>query len=448
MIRSARPSLLRRLTIFYTTLITIVLFTFTAAVTIVTFENLTRSDATNLASTYREVSALVAHAPARQPASELQRAAVRTAHHAGVQAVPVPIDLTQQPSGPPGDVSIARLFGLSPLLVPARGATIVVVPDARTFEATFHRFIFTLVALFAASIVAGWLLARLVARQTIKPLLTVTAELRRFESGDFTPRATLATDLTEFGELAAAYNGAARQVLEALHERRRAEERIRHFVAEAGHELRTPLTVVAGYVDVLRRGGDGDAHVRAISLESLRFELRRMRALVERLMTLARLDGPIEITDEIIDVRAMVGQAVEAIAVTSRVPIRYTSDGDFFVRGEPGDVYEATANLLENAVKYGEGSGVDVALEKSGRDVVVRVRDGGPGIAQAHRERIFERFYRATERSEIPGSGLGLAIAAKAAERLHGRLELEDARPRSTTFALIVPAFQDDGHVR
>ena len=359
-----RPSLLRRLTLFYTTLITIVLFISTSAIAFVTFENLTRAEALNLASTYREVRALVSNAPAQQPASDLQRAALRTAHLAGVQAVPIPLDLTRQPDGPPWDLSVGRIFGLSPLLIPARGSTIVVVPDPRRLTATLHLFIFTLVALFVTSLVIGWLVARIGARQTIKPILLVTAELRRFESGDFTPRSILATDLTEIGDLAAAYNGAARQVTDAFQERRRVEERIRQFVAEAGHELRTPLTVVAGYVDVLRRGGDEDAQVRAIAFESLRFELRRMRALVERLMTLARLDRPLDVKDEIIDVRAMVRQAVDAIAVTSEVPIRYTSDGDFFVRGEAGDVYEATANLLENAVKYGEGSDVDVALEK------------------------------------------------------------------------------------
>ena len=439
----ARPSLLRRLTIFYATLTSMVLFTVASAVAVVTLENVTRSEAINLASAYREVQALVAHAPAHQPQSDLERAVFRAAHRAGVLAVPIPLDLTGAPEGPPGDLSFGRFFGLSPMLVPVRGSTIVVVPDSRRFNATFRSFIFALIALLGASLVCGWLVARLVARQTIRPLLTVTAELRRFERGDFTPHTIQPADLTEIGDLAAAYNGAARQVMDAFRERRRAEEQIRQFVAEAGHELRTPLTVIAGYVDVLRRGGDEDPQVRAISFESLRFELRRMRVLVERLMTLARLDRPLDVKDEIIDVRAMVGQAVDAIAVTSPVSIRSTFDGDVFVRGEAGDVYEATANLLENALKYGEGSDVDVAVEKRGREVVVRVRDGGPGIGEAHRERIFERFYRATEHSEIPGSGLGLAIAAKAAERLHGRVELQDARPKSTTFALIVPAFQE-----
>ena len=437
----ARPSLLRRLTIFYATLISSVLFTFTSAIAVVTFENLTRSDAINLASANREIAMLVARAPAHQLTATLQRTVLQTAQRAGVHAVPIPLDLTQQPEqGPPGDLSIARIFGLAPLLIPVRGSTIVVVADSRQIEATLHRFIFTLIALLVGSLCAGWFAARIVARQTIKPLLKVTAELRRFEHGDFTPRTIVSTDLTEFGELAAAYNGAARQVRDALQERRLVEEQIRQFVAEAGHELRTPLTVVAGYVDVLRRGGDEDPKVRAIAFESLRFELRRMGALVERLMILARLDRPLAVKEEIIDVHAMVGQAIDAIAVTSRVSIRFSCDGDFFVHGEAGDVYEATANLIENAIKYGEGSDVDVVLETSGRDIVVRIRDGGPGIANVHRERIFERFYRATDRTEIPGSGLGLAIAAKAAERLHGRLELQDARPGSTTFALIVPA--------
>jgi signal transduction histidine kinase len=68
------------------------------------------------------------------------------------------------------------------------------------------------------------------------------------------------------------------------------------------------------------------------------------------------------------------------------------------------------------------------------------VRDGGPGISDGDRERIFERFYRGADRGAIAGSGLGLAIAEKAAERLGATIALEDGRPGMTTFALTVPA--------
>jgi two-component system OmpR family sensor kinase len=166
-------------------------------------------------------------------------------------------------------------------------AGIVVIPDHRKVDAVFQTFYVALglsLAIAFALAVAG---ARFGARATLLPLTTVTAELKRFAGGDFTPRPLQAADSVEIGELTAAYNGAAQRVTEAFSERRRVEDQIRQFVAEAGHELRTPLTVVAGYVDVLRRGGIADPEIARTVFASLTVEVKRMRTLVERLMTLA-----------------------------------------------------------------------------------------------------------------------------------------------------------------
>jgi two-component system sensor histidine kinase KdpD len=94
----------------------------------------------------------------------------------------------------------------------------------------------------------------------------------------------------------------------------------------------------------------------------------------------------------------------------------------------------------KRAVKYGAQTPVAVAVAAAGASIVVRVRDGGPGISDDERARIFERFYRGADRGEIAGSGLGLAIAQKAAARLGGTIVLEDGRAGMTTFALTVPA--------
>jgi two-component system OmpR family sensor kinase len=204
--------------------------------------------------------------------------------------------------------------------------------------------------------------------------------------------------------------------------------------------LRTPLTVVAGYIDVLRRGGIADPDMARTVVTSLTGEVKRMRTLVERLMTLARLDRVMETQPEVVDVGAIVRQAARALAVIAPAPIAVDAADQLLLLGEPVDLYEAVANLIENAVKYGAQTPVAVTVATAGASIVVRVRDGGPGIGDDDRGRIFERFYRGADRGEIAGSGLGLAIAEKAAARLGGTIVLEDGRAGKTTFALTVPA--------
>ncbi len=110
------------------------------------------------------------------------------------------------------------------------------------------------------------------------------------------------------------------------------------------------------------------------------------------------------------------------------------------VTADPAELQEAIGNLVDNALKYGGGTPVAVTVERRDANVLVRVRDGGPGIAPADRERIFERFFRAPEVRDVEGSGLGLAICERAAARCGGTVELEDADAGSTTFRLTLPA--------
>ncbi len=187
--------------------------------------------------------------------------------------------------------------------------------------------------------------------------------------------------------------------------------------------------VVAGYVDVLRRGGIGNPEMARTAFGSLTVEVKRMRTLVERLMTLARLDRVIEAQPEVVDVGAIVRQAARALAVITPTPIVVDAADQLLVLGEPVDLYEVVANLIENAVKYGAQTPVTVTVAAAGASIFVRVRDGGPGISDDERARVFERFYRGADRGEITGSGLGLAIAEKAAARLRGTIVLEDGVP-------------------
>jgi signal transduction histidine kinase len=435
-------SLHARLMLLYTGSGLAVLATLCLVIIVCIFTYVTRPLAHDLARTVAKVEAGLAD-PSVRDVDVARRWIVAHDGHDDIVAFAIPLDVArQEPTRlPVGEISIASIFGLGPQFVKTHDTVVVIVPKSATIDWIFRTLYIVVAVSLGLALWIAWLAARIATRETLKPLLTVTAELERFGRGDFTPQPQRVSNQVEFGALAAAYNAAASKVTEAFLERRRVEDQVRQFVAEAGHELRTPLTVVAGYIDVLRRGGLDDPAIRGAAFASLTSEIKRMRILVERLMTLARLDRSLTAEPEVVDVTAIVRQAIDALGVIAQSTITLDAASDLLVLGEPVDVYEVVANLIENALKYGEKTPIAVTVARAAEAAIrVRVRDGGPGIADGDRARIFERFYRGTDRGEITGSGLGLAIAAKAAERLGGRIELEDARAGSTTFTLIVPA--------
>jgi signal transduction histidine kinase len=436
----ALRSLRLRLMLLYTIGGFIVLASLALIASIVIFAYLTRPLAHEFAAALAHADATIATAPATEPVSAIATQLMASPQFSGIAVIAVSREVMASPRLPSSNIDLGALFGLAPAFVHVRDAGIVVIPDQRKVDAIFHLLYVAVGVLLACAFVLAVTGARFGTHATLQPLTTVTAELRRFADGDFTPRPLQVADSVEVSELAAAYNGAAQRVTDAFLERRRVEDQIRQFVAEAGHELRTPLTVVAGYIDVLRRGGIADPDIARTVVTSLTVEVKRMRTLVERLMTLARLDRVMEAQPEVVDVGAIVRQAVAALAVITPTPITVDAASELLVLGEPVDLYEAVANLIENAVKYGAQTPVAVTVTTAGASILVRVRDGGPGIGDDDRARIFERFYRGAGRGEIAGSGLGLAIAAKAATRLGGTIILEDGRPGMTTFALTVPA--------
>jgi signal transduction histidine kinase len=166
-----------------------------------------------------------------------------------------------------------------------------------------------------------------------------------------------------------------------------------------------------------------------------------MRRLVERLVALARLESPETTQPVVVDLGALARDAVEAIVAARGVAGNVLADAESgaYVRADPADLHEAITNLIDNAIKYGDGSLVRVTVRHEQGAVSVRVSDCGPGIPLADREKIFERFYRSAEQQTSEGSGLGLAIAKRAAARAGGELELERTGDRETIFRLCLP---------
>jgi signal transduction histidine kinase len=220
------------------------------------------------------------------------------------------------------------------------------------------------------------------------------------------------------------------------------EQRERNFLMTVSHELRTPLTAIRGHVEAMREGLVEDPEARALSLDTIAFETERLARLVGDVLDLAKLDAHrFTLLEEEVDMQHVVSRAYSTFNEEAR---RRSIDYRRDVSAEPvlitdGDrVLQIITNLLSNAFRWTpDGGRIDVGLSQENGSVSVAVRDTGPGISVADRERIFRPFW---SEDKGGGTGLGLAIANELAHALGGTIELETEVGEGSTFELRLPA--------
>jgi signal transduction histidine kinase len=224
-------------------------------------------------------------------------------------------------------------------------------------------------------------------------------------------------------------------------------EQQRQFVGNISHELRTPLAVITGYLQsLLRRGGNLSPHQQqAVATASA--EAERTIRMLQDLLDMARVDSgnlhfrltPILLNTLVVEVAHM-SQKVSHRQINPLI----TSE-DVMVDADQDRLQQVLINLVDNAIKYSApDQAVDLALEKTEQQAVIHVRDRGVGIALAHQQRIFERFYRVDEsmtRSR-DGTGLGLAIAKSLTEGMNGRITLRSKLGEGSLFTITLPLWK------
>lgn len=266
-----------------------------------------------------------------------------------------------------------------------------------------------------------------IARRLVAPVgeLTRTAE-EVAATQDLTHRIEVHGS-DELARLAATFNG----MLANLEQARRSQQQL---VADASHELRTPLTSLRTNIEVLGLDAPMAFDDRRRLLRDVTVQLDEFGRLVGALVELARGDAPVSNPVEV-RLDEVVGVVVERARARVRdVPITVDAE-PAVVRGDPDRLERAVSNLVDNALKYGEGRPVDVTVSVG----EVAVRDRGAGIAPADAPRVFDRFYRAAEARGKPGSGLGLAIVRQVAESHGGIATVEAAEGGGTRVRLRLP---------
>ncbi|GAA1627747.1 MULTISPECIES: HAMP domain-containing sensor histidine kinase [Brevibacterium] len=297
-----------------------------------------------------------------------------------------------------------------------RSGTVTVAYRADSVETSLQRTRWLFLALGGASVLASLLIGALVSRALLRDLRSVTSTAEAIaESRDTELRLNMpGTD--ELAQLGRSFDS----MVAALDTSLQAQ---RQLVADASHELRTPLTAIKANAQ-LATNPQLDQRRRESAEANLHEAIDEMSGLVSDVLDLARGAEPDPFVEPL-RLDAVVESAVTSLrAAWPERTIRVDVPEVVIVGSEP-DLGRLAGNLVANALKYSPGA-VDVtgvlcgpdghaAAADSADSVMLRIRDEGPGVSVEHRERIFDRFYRAPDSGGQTGSGLGLAVAQQIA---------------------------------
>ena len=290
----------------------------------------------------------------------------------------------------------------------AAGLAVQVARSLTEVDNTLDRVTTFLVAIALVGIGSAAFLGLVVARAALAPVRRLTEAAENVTAtGDLSERIHVSGE-DELSRLASRFN----TMLGALEASAQAQ---RQLVADASHELRTPLTSLRTNIEVLAGKRRLPVADREPLLRDVVEQLDEMTTLIAELIELAHGDRqPSEAEDVRLDV--LTASAVERTR-RNRPGIEFKTDlQESLVHGVPANLERAIGNLLDNAAKWSPPAGqVDVVV----RDGEVTVRDHGPGIDEADRPYVFDRFYRSASARGMTGSGLGLAIVRQVAEA-HG----------------------------
>ncbi|HEX6391117.1 MAG TPA: ATP-binding protein [Solirubrobacteraceae bacterium] len=280
-------------------------------------------------------------------------------------------------------------------------------------------------ALIASAL--GLAVVQVLARGLTSPLRAMEAAATAMAAGEHGQRVHT-TSRDEVGRLAAAFNVMAAE-LDATDQLRR------DLVANASHELRTPISALRA---VLENLVDGVADADEQTLRAMLAQTERLQRLVAQLLDLSRLEAGAEVLDaRRFDVTALLREVARespGVEVAGGEPLYLVAD--------PDRLRQVVTNLVENAVRHTPaGEPVRLRATAAGGAIRLEVVDGGPGIAPADRERVFERFVRAdaARARDDGGAGLGLAIARWIVDLHGGTIRAEAAEPRGCRMVVSLP---------
>ena len=289
-------------------------------------------------------------------------------------------------------------------------------------------------------------------RRSLRPLHTIERTAARIADGDLSQRVPQAPVTTEVGSLARSLNTMLAQIEQSFDAQEASEARMRRFVSDASHELRTPLATVRGYGELYRMGALTTPDAMDDTMRRIEDSATRMGTLVNDLLALARLDEGRPIRSDPVDLVTLARDSVDDLhALDPSRTVRLTAlDGvsppaPVTVTGDEDRLRQVLTNLIGNVAQHtpaGTAAEIAVGPGEDPEQVVLEVRDHGPGIPADQAGRVFERFYRAdsSRNRSSGGSGLGMAIVAAIVAAHRGTVSVHETAGGGLTVRAVLPA--------
>jgi len=222
------------------------------------------------------------------------------------------------------------------------------------------------------------------------------------------------------------------------------------FVASVSHELRSPLTSIRGYSELLQDEGLTEEQQKFLAV--IESNSDRLLHLVEDLLLMTQIQSggmdlqlrPIAL-DEVVD-RAT--EAARPAAADREIEVEVAIEPNMTTKGDPRRLGQALDNLVSNAIKYTPvGGHVAITMSHTPDSATIAITDTGIGIPEADRDRMFDRFFRASNavRSSVAGTGLGLAITRGIVEAHGGTISFDSVESVGSTFSVTLPRVDDSG---
>lgn len=326
-----------------------------------------------------------------------------------------------------------------PIELNGRELNVTVAEDTSIVDGTLRSLLRLLLlsipAAAALAIGGGYFLAG----RALSPISAMAAKSREITAEALSKRLPIDNPNDELGQMATVFN-------ETLGRLEASFERLRNFTGNVSHELRTPLTAIRSVGEVaMQRALDADALRDVIG--SMLEEVDRLTRLVDCMLALARTESgkshPARVELDLADEANAAFELVRVLAEEKRQTVSIDVRGRTVIRGDAAMLRQALLNLIDNAIRYTPPGGHIRLVVGGGApgSSTIEVEDDGPGIPAEERDRIFERFHRATSGSAAAahGTGLGLAIARGAVEAAGGRLEYEDVTGGGSRFRITFP---------
>jgi signal transduction histidine kinase len=310
--------------------------------------------------------------------------------------------------------------------------------DARAVRESVSRLrtslLLVMPVLLAGSISVGYWLAG----RALVPLVMVANSLAEIKPLDLSRRLTLTPVEDELGRLIRAINGLLERV-------ERASSAERRFAADAAHELRTPLTVLRTEIEVaLHRERTAAEYKQA--LNTAQRDVASVCSLADDLLALTRLDQELSLGFELIDLRSLTEEVlneIEPLMASKHLRVETNLPTPGNVRGNRDHLRRVLINLLDNALKFTPEKGrITVDMESRNGIVKLRIADTGPGIDEADRPFIFERFFRSRNGRSEPGKGLGLSLCREIIQLHDGDICAANRPAGGAEFVVKLPVSQ------